>query len=51
MTTTEKQIEQDLITKLTDLKYVHRSDIRDRDSLERNFREVRGSEPGASDRR
>ena len=38
MTTTEKQIEQDLISKLTDLKYVYRSDIRDRDALEQNFR-------------
>jgi type I restriction enzyme R subunit len=35
----ELQIEDSLIAKLTDLKYTHRADIRDRDSLERNFRE------------
>lgn len=39
MTTTENQIEQNLITKLTDLKYSYRPDIRDRDTLEKNFRE------------
>lgn len=39
MTTTENQIEQDLIAKLSDLKYVYRSDIRDRAALETNFRE------------
>ncbi|MBN7765872.1 type I restriction endonuclease subunit R [Pectobacterium brasiliense] len=39
MTTTEKQIEQDLIGKLADLKYVYRADIRNRDALEHNFRE------------
>ena len=38
MTTTENLIEQDLIEKLRDLKYVHRDDIRDRLSLEANFR-------------
>ncbi|MDJ6543345.1 type I restriction endonuclease subunit R [Salmonella enterica] len=38
MTTTEKQIEQDLIGKLTDLKYKHRTDIHDKASLEQNFR-------------
>jgi len=37
--TTEKQIEDSLIAKLTDIKYIYRPDIRDRDSLERNFRE------------
>ncbi|MFZ2910960.1 MAG: type I restriction endonuclease subunit R [Candidatus Desulfobacillus denitrificans] len=37
--TKEIQIEDSLITKLTDLKYTHRSDIRDKDSLEKNFRE------------
>jgi len=37
--TKESQIEENLIGKLTDLKYVHRDDIRDLDSLERNFRE------------
>ncbi len=35
----ETQIEDSLITKLTDLKYSYRSDIRDRASLENNFRE------------
>jgi len=39
MTTTESQIEQDFIAKLTDLKYTHRPDIRDRAALETNFRE------------
>jgi type I restriction enzyme R subunit len=39
MTTTENQIEQNLIAKLTDLKYTYRPDIRDRDTLEKNFRE------------
>ncbi len=37
--TKETQIEQALIGKLSDLKYTHRPDIRDRDDLERNFRE------------
>jgi len=37
--TTENQIEQDLIDKLKDLKYVYREDIRDLESLENNFRE------------
>ena len=35
----EIQIEDSLITKLTDLKYTHRADIRDKASLEKNFRE------------
>ncbi|MEI7812195.1 MAG: type I restriction endonuclease subunit R [Ignavibacteria bacterium] len=35
----ETQIEESLITKLTDLKYSYREDIRDRDTLENNFRE------------
>ena len=39
MTTTENQIEQDLISKLGDLKYTYRPDIRDRAALEANFRE------------
>jgi len=38
-TTKEQQIEQKLIDKLVDLKYIYREDIRDRDALERNFRE------------
>jgi type I restriction enzyme, R subunit len=37
--TKELQIEDSLITKLTDLKYTHRADIRDKASLEKNFRE------------
>ena len=36
--TTENQIEQSLITKLTELKYTYRPDIRDRETLEQNFR-------------
>ena len=36
--TTEQQIEQALIDKLGDLKYTCRQDIRDRTSLEANFR-------------
>jgi len=39
MTTTENQIEQDLIGKLQDLKYTYRMDIHDRAALERNFRQ------------
>ncbi len=35
----EFQIEESLIAKLTDLKYTYRPDIRDRSSLENNFRE------------
>jgi type I restriction enzyme R subunit len=35
----EQQIEQDLLTKLSDLKYTYRPDIRDRARLEQNFRE------------
>ena len=34
----EPQVEYGFIGKLTDLKYVYRSDIRDRKSLEENFR-------------
>lgn len=34
----EAQIEESLIAKLTDLKYNYRSDIRDRETLELNFR-------------
>lgn len=37
--TTESQIEKSLIDKLTDLKYTYRADIRDREGLEKNFRE------------
>ncbi len=39
MTTKEKQIEDGLIAKLKDLKYIYREDIRDRNTLEQNFRE------------
>jgi type I restriction enzyme R subunit len=39
MTIKENQIEQRLIGKLTDLKYNQRPDIRDRESLEQNFRQ------------
>ncbi len=39
MTTTESQIERDLISKLEDLKYIFRPDIRDRAALEKNFRD------------
>lgn len=35
----ESQIEQSLINKLSDLKYTNRPDIKDRFSLEQNFRE------------
>jgi len=34
----EAQIEKDLIARLSDLKYSHRPDIRDRNTLENNFR-------------
>ena len=37
--TKENEIEQKLIDKLKELKYTYREDIRDRDSLEQNFRE------------
>jgi type I restriction enzyme, R subunit len=37
--TRETQIEESLINKLADLKYTYRDDIRDRDSLEKNFRQ------------
>ncbi len=36
--TKEQQIEDALIGKLKDLKYAYRDDIRDKDSLEKNFR-------------
>jgi len=37
--TSETNIEEDLISKLQDLKYTYRPDIRDRAALEKNFRE------------
>ena len=39
MTTAEADIEQKFIAKLVDLKYTYREDIRDRLSLEKNFRD------------
>ncbi len=39
MTTKESQIEQNLIQKLTNLKYIYRDDIRDKNTLEQNFRD------------
>src|SRR3954451_12036844 len=39
MTSSEYQLEEHLVQKLRDLKYDHRADIRDRATLERNFRE------------
>ena len=39
MTSSERKLEEELIEKLKDLKYEHRTDIRDRASLEGNFRE------------
>ncbi|MCX8519383.1 MAG: hypothetical protein ORN21_04510, partial [Methylophilaceae bacterium] len=39
LTTAENQIEDPLIKKLEQLKYVYRSDIRDRAALEANFRQ------------
>ena len=38
MSKTERELEGFLVTKLRDLKYEHRSDIRDRATLETNFR-------------
>ena len=37
--TNEQRIEEGLIEKLKELKYVHRKDIRNLDELEKNFRE------------
>ena len=39
MITPERNLEESLVTKLRDLKYEYRSDIRDRAMLEANFRE------------
>ncbi len=39
MTSRESEIEKSLIAKLTDLKYTYREDIRDKATLEQNFRE------------
>jgi type I restriction enzyme, R subunit len=40
MVTPERQLEEALVTKLRDLKYEYRPDIRDRATLEANFRQV-----------
>jgi type I site-specific restriction-modification system R (restriction) subunit len=39
MSSAERQLENELIKKLRDLKYEYREDIRDRATLEKNFRE------------
>jgi type I restriction enzyme, R subunit len=39
MTTSERQLEEELISKLKELKYSYREDIRDRVALEANFRD------------
>jgi hypothetical protein len=39
MMSLERQLEEELVKKLGDLKYEHRTEIRDRASLEQNFRE------------
>src|SRR4051812_33616693 len=39
MTSAERQLEEELVAKLVGLKYQHRADIRDRATLEKNFRE------------
>ena len=39
MTTAERELEEELIAKLRELKYSYREDIRDRAGLEANFRE------------
>ena len=39
MTTPERDLEESLVTKLRNLKYEYRPDIRDRSTLEANFRE------------
>ncbi len=38
MTKTESDLEESLVTKLLELKYEHRREIRDRATLETNFR-------------
>ena len=39
VTTKERNIEQRLIEKLKELKYIYREDIRNRDALNQNFRQ------------
>ena len=39
MTSSERILEQELISKLQELKYSYRGDIRNRSTLEANFRE------------
>ncbi len=38
MTSPERQLEEELLQKLRDLKYEHRNDIRNRAAMEENFR-------------
>ena len=40
MTSSERQLEEQFVQKLRDLKFQHRPDIRDRAALEHNFREM-----------
>ena len=42
MTTTELQLENELVDKLEDLKYKYRADIKDKAALEQNFRKQEG---------
>lgn len=39
MIQSEAQLEQQFLEKLQEMKYTYRSDIRDLDALERNFRQ------------
>ena len=39
MTTSERQLENEIVAKLVNLKYAYRADIKDRAALEQNFRE------------
>ena len=39
MPSSERLLEDELVAKLSDLKYTYRPDIRDRQALEHNFRE------------
>ena len=55
MITPERDLEESFVTKLRDLKCEYRPDIRDRATLEANFREkfealIRVTQPGAEDR-
>jgi len=48
MTTTESLIERDLITKLEELKYTYRPDIRDRATLGKKPNAPKSKEEGAA---